>query len=166
MNLAGVFSFSPPKLSALMQAGDTECGVTCLTMLARYYGINTDLSVMRMKYPTGEHGLTVRQLLNIGEDIGLKARALSLGVEQLAKVKMPVILHWNANHFVILAKVSRRGFVIHDPAAGRLLLDLNQVTACFTGIVVELAPQAKIRTQTKSLLSAFLQWISNSPKNL
>ena len=46
-----------------------------------------------------------------------------MSIDQLAKVELPVILHWNQNHFVVLYKIkSRKGrksvYYVADPANG------------------------------------------------
>ncbi len=57
-------------------------------------------------------------LSQIAAQIQLKTRALSLDIDEINQLKTPCILHWNMNHFVVLVKVQRAGFVIHDPASG------------------------------------------------
>ena len=47
------------------------------------------------------------------------------------------MLHWEFDHFVVVTRVSRRRIVIHDPAAGRRVLDWTQFGDAFTGVAVE-----------------------------
>lgn len=142
MQLSDYIQFSQQKLPVYLQSEVAECGLTCVAMVACYYGFQTNMLAMRQKYPAGLHGITVKQLITIADDIGLSARVLKLDLGQLAKVKKPAILHWNFNHFVTLAAVTNKGIVIHDPAKGRLKLNWNQVSESFTGIVIELVPSS------------------------
>ena len=55
---------------------------------------------------------------------------------------VPCILHWDLNHFVVLKEVRRGQAVIHDPARGVRRIPLAEVSRHFTGVVLELSPQA------------------------
>ncbi len=134
--------FSSNKLPTLFQSEVSECGLTCLTMIACYYGFKTNMLSMRKKYPVGAHGLTVKQLIGIGNDIGLKSRVFKIGLSQIAKLKKPAILHWNFNHFVVLSKVTSKGITIHDPAKGKLKFSWSEVSDAFTGVSLELIPSS------------------------
>jgi ATP-binding cassette subfamily B protein RaxB len=59
------------------------------------------------------------------------------------------VLHWDLNHFVVLKEVSRGWAVIHDPARGVRRLPLAEVSKHFTGIVLELTPQAEFKPHTE-----------------
>lgn len=142
MNISDYIQFSSQQLPVYQQSEVAECGITCIAMVAYYHGFKTNMLAMRQKYPAGLHGVTVKQIVHIADELGLSARVLKLDLGQLAKVKKPAILHWNFNHFVTLAKVTGKGITIHDPAKGRLSLDWNQVSESFTGIVIELVPSS------------------------
>lgn len=142
MLIADYIQFRSQQLPVYLQSEVAECGITCIAMVACYHGFKTNMLAMRQKYPAGLHGVTVKQIVNIADELGLSARVLKLDLGQLAKVKKPAILHWNFNHFVTLAKVNSKGITIHDPAKGRLNLDWNQVSESFTGIVIELVPSS------------------------
>src|SRR6185436_8291302 len=68
-------------------------------------------------------------------------------------------LHWDLNHFVVLWKVTRNGFVIHDPSVGVRRLSLAEMSRHFTGVAMELSPiggfepaQAPPRIRLRALL--------------
>ena len=48
----------------------------------------------------------------------MSGRGLRLEPEQLGQIKLPCILHWDMNHFVVLKEVRASKVVIHDPALG------------------------------------------------
>lgn len=151
MNISDYIQFRSQQLPVYLQSEVAECGITCIAMVAYYHGFKTNMLAMRQKYPAGLHGVTVKQIVQISDDLGLSARVLKLDLGQLAKVKKPAILHWNFNHFVTLAKVTSRGITIHDPAKGRLNLDWNQVSESFTGIVIELVPSSNFERKDERI---------------
>ncbi|AUI91610.1 hypothetical protein BVV10_18050 [Xanthomonas oryzae pv. oryzae] len=66
--------------------------------------------------------------------IGGTSRPLRLGMENLSQLQLPSILHWDLNHFVVLAKVGKGKVTILDPAIGERILSLDEVSRSFTGI--------------------------------
>src|SRR5271170_3346180 len=124
-------------LPLVRQAESTECGHACLAMIAYWFGHRIDLVSLRLSHATSANGLSVHTMALLAEQIGLKARALRLEPQYLSHLKMPAVLHWDMNHFVVLKSVSRRGVVIHDPARGVRRLSAKEVAEHFTGIAVE-----------------------------
>ena len=62
-----------------------------------------------------------------------------------ARCSTPAILHWDLNHFVVLAETSRRGIVVHDPGLGRRELTFEEASKHVTGVVLELMPSPPSR---------------------
>ncbi|MGC6693434.1 cysteine peptidase family C39 domain-containing protein, partial [Burkholderia pseudomallei] len=58
---------------------------------------------------------------------------------ELGQLQVPCILHWDLNHFVVLRKVTKRGALIHDPAAGERSLDFVELSKHITGVALELS---------------------------
>ena len=68
-------------------------------------------------------------------------------MQDLGRLKLPCILHWDLNHFVVLARVGRKKAVLLEPASGRREMDLQEVSRHFTGVALELAPAPQFRPQ-------------------
>ena len=144
-------------LPLIRQAETTECGHACLAMIACWFGHDIDLVSLRLHQATSGNGASVHALALLAERFELRARALRLEPEDLSGLKLPAILHWDMNHFVVLKSVSRRGVAIHDPARGAVRMAMKEVSQHFTGIAVEFAPTehfAPIRQQRRLPLSS------------
>ncbi len=125
----------------IRQSEAAECGLACLAMVLGYHGHDTDLGTLRRRHPTSLNGTTMRALMGMASRMELSTRALRLEPEQLAQLKLPAILHWDMDHFVVLTGVGRRGdLVVHDPASGRLRVSASEASKRFTGIALELSP--------------------------
>lgn len=72
--------------------------------------------------------------------LGLSSRGLRLELGDLNQLKLPCILHWGLDHFVVLKKVARKSVIIHDPARGKRKVILAEVSKHFTGVALELTP--------------------------
>jgi ATP-binding cassette, subfamily B, bacterial CvaB/MchF/RaxB len=128
------------RLPVIMQTEAAECGLTCLAMIAGYYGFDTDLTSLRHKYAISAHGATLKQVMDIGAKLNLSGRALKLDMQHLAQLQTPCILHWEMKHFVVLKKVSKYKVIIHDPAIGERSFSFEEVRKLFTGVALELTP--------------------------
>lgn len=72
----------------------------------------------------------------------LQARPLKLGLQRLHDLKLPCVLHWDMNHFVVLKSIARGRLVIHDPTVGERQVSLEDASRHFTGVALELTPSA------------------------
>jgi ATP-binding cassette subfamily B protein RaxB len=81
--------------------------------------------------------------MRLADTLSLSGRALRVELPMLGKVRMPAILHWDLNHFVVLAGVAGNTVTIHDPTFGKRKLSLDEASKHFTGVVLELAPSAE-----------------------
>lgn len=131
-----------------------ECGLACMTMVARYYGHDVDLNGMRQRFPVSLEGVTLRSMMALASGMGFATRPLRAEIESLGSLRTPAILHWDLNHFVVMKAVTRRGVVVHDPALGRRVVPMDEFSKHFTGVVLEMEPTAEMaplaaRAQTR-----------------
>lgn len=130
----------------VLQSEAAECGLASLTMVASYYGHRVNLGGLRQLYPTSMQGATMPQLMVIAADLGLAPRAVRLELGEIGMLRLPAILHWDLNHFVVLEAVTARGnLVILDPATRRRTVSAAKASNHFTGIALELSPVADFK---------------------
>ena len=128
------------KLPVILQAEAAECGMACLAMVAGYHGYQTSLTELRRKFTVSLKGVNLKSLTIAADQLGLSGRGLRCELGDLRQLKTPCILHWGLNHFVVLKKAGRKKVTIHDPAKGKRVLLLSEVSKHFTGVVLELTP--------------------------
>lgn len=142
-NIREVMNFQPlfmRRLPVIVQTEAAECGLACLAMIAYYHGYRSDLATLRRRYATSLRGINIARIMEIGASLKLKTRALKAELNALTRLKLPCILHWDMNHFVVLKKANSRRIVIHDPARGENVLSFEEASKHFTGIVLEVEP--------------------------
>lgn len=135
-----------------------ECGIASLAMICSYYGKDMTLSQLsKLCIPTRE-GVSLKGMSDAAENIGLDSICGYLSIDDIQKIKDPVILHWHQNHFVVLYKISRNGQVFHlaDPARGKVKYNKKDFERywCFTeqgsskkGIAMYLSPNNSFQSQ-------------------
>ncbi|MCV2436899.1 peptidase domain-containing ABC transporter [Paucibacter sp. DJ2R-2] len=131
------------------QSEASECALASLAMICSAHGLHQDLADLRRKFPVSLKGATLQQLISHASALGFSSRPLRLELDELGELQTPCILHWNLNHFVVLKKVVRggRAAVILDPAVGERRLPMNEVSLHFTGVALELSPNAEFKSQ-------------------
>jgi len=133
------------KLPIILQTEAAECGLACLAMISGYYGCHVDLATLRGQFSMSLKGAALKRVIDIAGRLELGTRALKLDLNSLNQLRLPCILHWDFNHFVVLREVTGRGVSIHDPARGERKLTFEEVSASFTGVALELWPTGSFK---------------------
>jgi ATP-binding cassette subfamily B protein len=91
-------------------------------MIAQHYGKNILLQTLREKTQLGKEGVNLLGITEAAEAIGFRTQAINLSYDSLTKdAKLPAILHWNRNHFVVLYKMRKNRLFVADPARGLVI---------------------------------------------
>ena len=115
-------------------------------MIANAHGQHWHLMDLRHKFPQSLKGANLKQLMDHSLVLGFNARPVRLDLEELHQLRTPCILHWDLNHFVVLQKISGNKITLLDPALGIRVISRTEVSQHFTGIALELTPQADFKT--------------------
>lgn len=129
-------------MKTIIQSEAAECGLASLAMVADAHGLRIGLAELRRRFPLSLKGAKLSQLINIAQQLGFSTRPLRLGMDDLGKLTLPCILHWDLNHFVVLRKVGTSKVVIVDPALGERTMSAAEVSDHFTGVALEMSPAA------------------------
>ncbi|MDO4537300.1 MAG: NHLP family bacteriocin export ABC transporter peptidase/permease/ATPase subunit [Coriobacteriales bacterium] len=131
------------KVPQIMQMEALECGAACLTMILAYYGRWVPLEQIRAACGVSRDGSKAVNMLKAARSYGLAAKGRTYSAKALLKKgKLPSILFWNFNHFVVLRGFSRNGrwAYLNDPAAGQVRVAFEEFSSSFTGIALEFEP--------------------------
>ena len=128
------------RVPLILQAEIAECGLASMAMVASYYGHKLDMAAMRKRFSANLKGMNLQQLIDVGDSLGLSSRALQCPMEDISKLSLPCVLHWDMNHFVVLTKITSKSASINDPAMGKRTLSLSEFAEHFIGIALELRP--------------------------
>lgn len=109
------------------QHDSMQCGITCLQMICKFFGREYTLdSLSKICFATTE-GVSMLGINEAAKTLGLNTICAKVTIEELNKVPLPAILHWNQNHFVVLYKVKKgKKFYIADPGKGKTTYNLDE----------------------------------------
>lgn len=145
------------QVRGVFQSEAAECGLACLATCLRVLGSDASLSSLRYKFQTSSRGLTLQDVASMGAALDLTTRAVRCDVSEIRDLKLPAILHWKFNHFVVLRKALRNGGAqVFDPACGERTLSESELCRDFTGIALEVSASSGFsRRNERSPLSIF-----------
>lgn len=157
------------SLPVIVQSEASECGLACLAMVASFHGHRMDLNTLRRQHQMSLNGVTLKSLVEIARHLNLTSRSLRVELEDLGRLKLPAILHWDMNHFVVLKSSKRGGLVLHDPALGEKRMSWKEASKHFSGVALELTPATGFtrKDERRRLgLSIFLEQAGGAKKAL
>lgn len=137
------------KLPMLFQTEASECGLACLAMVVGYHGFHADLVELRSRFGVSTKGARLSDLIAIGNGLGLASRAVRVDIGELGLLRLPCVVHWDMNHFVVLRSTSSGSVTIHDPAVGVRRMRLGEFARHFTGIALELTTAPGFETRAR-----------------
>jgi NHLM bacteriocin system ABC transporter peptidase/ATP-binding protein len=154
------------KVPLVMQMEALECGAACLTMILAYFNKWVPLEQVRIDCGISRNGSKAINIVKAARRYGLTASGYRYSVEKLMSIPMPVIIHWNFNHFVVLKGFTKTKAIINDPAKGMIEVPLEEFNRSFTGICLRFeksesfvpggSPKSVLSFLTKRLSNAFI----------
>lgn len=112
------------------QLDSRDCGPACLKNVSKHYGKYYSLQSLRDKCCLSREGISFLNLSYAAENIGLKTLSLKTNLNELYnKVPLPVIIHWNNSHFVVVYKITKSQVYVSDPAKGLISYSIKQFTS-------------------------------------
>ncbi len=142
------------KTPTVFQMEMTECGAASLSMIFGYYGKFLPLEQMRIETGVSRDGCNARNILRCARKYGLECKGYRKEPEDLKKLKMPCLIHWNFNHFVVLEGFKHGHVYINDPAYGRRKLTLEDLDESFTGVVLTFQKTKEFKKEKKQHTTA------------
>ena len=124
-----------------LQMEAVECGAACIAIIMEAMGSYLPLEQVREACAVGRDGVKASNMVKAAKGFGLEAKGFRKNPEDLQTMEMPVILHWNFNHFVVLEGFGAKGRVyLNDPAMGPRTITHEELDQAFTGVVLTLKP--------------------------
>ncbi|MDD2634035.1 MAG: peptidase domain-containing ABC transporter [Bacteroidales bacterium] len=118
------------------QQDSSDCGPTCLKIIIKHYGRNIGISQLRELCNTDSEGSSIKSIIYAGNKIGFDMLGVKSQIEKLnnqdlvlfEELPLPFILHWQEKHFVVVYKITKEKVYISDPAKGKLVYKLSDLS--------------------------------------
>lgn len=121
------------RFPTYIQSDAMQCGATCLRMICSYYGMDYSLEFVSEFCRASNTGVSLKGICDGAKHLGFDAAPCRVSADGLLQSKLPCILHWRQNHYVVLYKISGSGrkFHIMDPAKGKVCLSRREFEECW-----------------------------------
>ncbi|SDB23653.1 ABC-type bacteriocin/lantibiotic exporter, contains an N-terminal double-glycine peptidase domain [Pseudobutyrivibrio sp. YE44] len=124
----------------MAQSQKTECGLTCVCMINRYYKNSIPMEELRKDLEVGRDGSSFLQIKQLLEKKGFIVKSYKIPVHELDALDNPSIILWKNKHFIVLEKMKNGKATVVDPAIGRYHLSLSELEAGYSGYAITPRP--------------------------
>ena len=125
------------RTPVLLQMHASECGAACLGSVLAHFGKWVPLAELREKCEVSRDGSSAASIVRASRQYGLECSGLGVRVDQLVKLKFPLILFWQFSHFVVLEGHDGNSFHLNDPSTGRRRLSAEEFARGYSGIALQ-----------------------------
>lgn len=118
------------------QLDNSDCGPTCLKMIAKYYGKSYSLERLRQLCQISRVGVSMQGISEAAEVIGFRTLPAKLTFDKLKEsAPLPCIVYWKQRHFVVVNHVFKRNLteyvIVTDPAFGQIKFSREEFERCW-----------------------------------
>lgn len=153
------------KVPFIEQMEHSECGLASLAMIFAFHGKYVSLSELREQFGVPKGGTSLYQLMIIGKHYGLDVKGFQATKEALQDMPLPLIIHWENKHYIVLESISKKRIIVVDPALGRRKISHKEFDEKFTGFTLRLTPtESFTKEKGPSHVKFFLSFAWSNPK--
>ena len=139
-----------------LQNSDQDCLLACYSMILSYFGKNVSINSLYKKEMIPPDGLSISYLkeLNIKYELNMKVYRIKdkeKTFQVISKIKKPIIVHWDLNHFVVVKNVKKNHIEIVNPEIGKVKISKEMFLEHFSNVLLMFDPKSDFTKEKEKI---------------
>lgn len=127
-----------PRISFLEKNNSGESNLSCISRVLAFHGIQVGAADLLNKHPYCRKNLSLRRIMDILGENGLRSRALYCDLEKLKEIGAPCIIHWRMKQYAVICDHSDDGVLLYDPLNEKAAYSWSELARHYGGVVLDI----------------------------
>lgn len=133
-------------MKIVLQNSEQDCLLACYSMILSNFGKDITINSLYNKEMIPPDGLSVAYLKYLNNKYKLDMKVYRIKEQEkvfqvIKKMKKPIVIHWNFNHFVVVKSIRKKYVEIINPEIGKIKVPNKEFLKHFTGLLLTFQPE-------------------------